>query len=112
MRYKGFNFNKTTRVVPLPKKYWTGKHKNYVVFGQVVVRWDKIPSSAVETEYTWDFHGEAVPTLAVPIKGHNPNPDGTSHSRTNMMYAANGRVYLFHDGQVYMAWWHKKEGSQ
>jgi len=88
MKYKGYNFRRSTTVYMLPMELFGGETKNYVTFGRLCA---KETLGAVPRELA---NGGFVYLLPIAIKGY---------SRTNMAYGADGRVYLAMDGFTYTA---------
>lgn len=100
MIYKGHRFRHSRRVVLLPQRaadgslmpYIEPNREQYVHFGRAV------PGATggkglVRTLYTWQ---DGQPVFARPIKL-------SGHSRTNMAYGADRRIYLAHDGACFIA---------
>lgn len=88
MKYKGYNFRRSTTVYMLPMSMFAGEQKNYVTFGRLCA---KETPGAVPRELR---NGGFIYLLPIPIKGY---------SRTNMAYGKDGRVYLAMDGCSYTA---------
>lgn len=95
MIYKGYRFRHARSVVMI--RIPDDPEPNYVKFGRVCKPGAK---GAVETTYTWredcklGKKGDKVWAKPVKLEGH---------SRTNMAYGADGRMYLAHDGWCYTA---------
>lgn len=112
MIYDGQRWVRSRSVVSLPHENYHGEHKNYVTFGRIC---KKNTKGAIQTGYKYrgmiPYHlfdnGKLPPhdgeeegrkfwfVWAKPIKF-------TGHSRTNMMLAQDGSLYLLNDGQVYV----------
>ena len=104
MIFKGLHFRKSRTVVTLPNfDYATGekfpyvKDPNYVYFGRVLKDQSKAdPKLHPKTSYYKSNDPERKFLHADPIEDNG-------HSLTNMMYGADGRVYLAKDGCVFTA---------
>jgi hypothetical protein len=105
MIFKGRKFRKVNAVVALPTHDKSGKlmpyveagKENYVYFGRTHKPITPFPQNKewFKTTYKWNggnFEGEAV--YATPIENNG-------WSLTNMMYGADGRIYLMIDGAIY-----------
>lgn len=96
MRFKGISFRRAPSVVRIPFESRTDTHDQdsaYVRFGRVV---REGTPGAVVAFYGRNPAGERVPIYAKQVK-----PDGWS--RTDMMYGADGKVYVMKDGACYTA---------
>jgi len=67
-------------------------YSHYITFGKLVKPGKPVPANAVPTGRIWNHTGEAA--YAVPIKAEG-------YSRTNLMYGADGRMYLCKNGSCY-----------
>jgi len=68
MVFDGRNFRKTSKVVPLPKKYWLGDTKNHVVFGTIC---PPETVGAIKTDYATCMGLKRVYALPIECKGHS-----------------------------------------
>lgn len=87
MKFKGMNFRHSRRTIAIT-------NKPYVEFARPVYEGKKLPKNAFATNYRWPDTGNIVWATPIPLK---------AHSLTNMAYGKDGRVYLAHDGWVYIA---------
>lgn len=81
MIYDGIEFESTTKYVTLPKEYWLGNDKNYMIFGEVCSRTDE---GAIKT-----------------IWGYAKKVFCSGHSDTNVMHGED-KVFMFYGGMVYI----------
>jgi hypothetical protein len=104
MIFDGMRWRRTKKVVNLPYGYtndelgYPESRSNYLSFGRIC---DKDTEGAVKTSWyykEWDYDKEeeiTTPIYAKPIKCNG-------HSRTNMMFGADGYMYLFTGREVYI----------
>lgn len=102
MIHKGRRFNECKLVVTLPNFDEAGNrlphvpagNENHVYFGRTFAD-KRITPKAIKTNYVWDKDAEVKePVYAEPIANKG-------HSLTNMMYGADGFMYLAKDGKVW-----------
>lgn len=86
MNYKGYRFRRNKSIVTLPKDP-DGSER--LGFGRVCR-----PNTAGAVKTDWVRHGKSV--WARPIAS-------VLHERKNLMHGADGRIYLFHAGEVFVA---------
>ena len=90
MKFKGINFRRAPNVVTLPDGAGDPSiPSNYQQFGRVCK-----PDAQGAIRSNWSRGGEPLYVKPIPLSGH---------SRTNMAYGLDGRVYLIHDGRCYTA---------
>ena len=88
MIFKGYKFRLNKNICVLPS------NNNNVVFGRIIPQSNVIPLKAIRVpNMKWS---DGAPVFANEIKM-------TGHSRTDMAYSENCRVYLAHDGKCYTA---------
>lgn len=100
MIFKGLRFRHSRLVVQLPVKaedgslmpYIEPEREQYVHFGRAVVGANEGTKGVVKTRYRWN---DETPVYAKPIPL-------SGHSRTNMAYGKDRRVYLMHDGACFI----------
>lgn len=99
MIFKGRRYTKCPTIVMMPNRDSEGKllphvkgdTENYAYFGRVV---HQGVVGAVKTDYTFRGTEEHVYALAI---------QNTGHSRTDLMYGADGYMYLAYNGACYRA---------
>jgi hypothetical protein len=112
MILNGIHFRKARNVVLLPnfdaktgEKFPHAERENYCYFGRIIRDHSKVkPGVHVPTHYYMDNDPQRTKLHAevIPNKGH---------SLTNMMYGADGRVYLAYKGLVYTSVLQKRQGA-
>lgn len=97
MIYKGANFRRTINAVMLPDEYAEGDMRNYVAFGRVCA---PETDGAIKTGYNWRNGGPFGQSPGDPVYAVKVKSDG--YSLTNLMYGADGYMYLGYDGQTFI----------
>lgn len=89
MIYKGLSFRRNKKIVTLPKAM-NFADDDCIVFGRVCGSLEK---GAVKTQWLYES-GSPVYAKAIPIE---------AYTRSNLCYGKDGRAYLFHAGECFMA---------
>lgn len=113
MVFKGNNYRKSKKAVRLPESYWDWKGTKgiWVAFGRIC---SKATPGAIRTDYTWinDYSPYGDPPEG-HCGGHCPvyakRIEATGYSLTNLMYGADGYMYLAKDGDVFVRKYKKPE---
>lgn len=103
MIFKGRRYTKCPRIVILPNRddagnllpHVKGDTENCAYFGRAVMKGTEAEHpAAIKTKYQWE--SESEPVFAIPV-------EHKGHSRTDLMYGADGYMYLAYNGACYRA---------